>query len=63
MSCPHYDWWTNATRMIRNYPARKQEHEALTAQNVTADLSGMPHGSGGAGRSTEIAALREMAPA
>ena len=63
MSRPHYDWWVNAIRMIRNYPARKQEHDDITAQAVTADLSGMPHGGGGAGRTTEMAALREMAPA
>lgn len=62
MSRPHYDWWCNATRMIRNYPARKAEHDDLVSQSVTADMSGMPH-SGGAGRSTEAAALHQMAPA
>ena len=63
MSRPHYDWWCNATRMIRNYPARKAEHDELTAQNVTANMSGMPGGGGGASRTTELSALREMAPA
>lgn len=62
MSSPHFDWWCNATRMIRNYPARKQEHDDLQSQKVTADLSGMPCG-GSSGRTTENIALREMAPA
>lgn len=62
MSSPRNDWSVNVTWMIRNYPNRKREHDALISQNVTADLSGMPHG-GGAGRTTEIAATREMAPA
>ena len=62
MSSPHYDWWVNATRMIRNFPARKQEHDDLLAPTVTANLSGMP-GGGEAHRTTEDVALRQMAPA
>ena len=62
MSTNSYDWWPGVTRMIRNYPARKQEYEDLHSQTVVADLSGMPRGCGG-GRTTETIALRQMAPA
>ena len=62
MSTNSYDWWPGVTRMIRNYPARKQEYEDLHSQTVVADLSGMPRGGGG-GRTTETIALRQMAPA
>ena len=61
MSSPRDDWWSNAVRMVRNYPARKAEWEELHRQNVTANLSGMPMG-GTAGRSTEEVALRQMPP-
>ena len=29
MSQARYDWWYNAVWMVRNYPTRKQEHEAF----------------------------------
>lgn len=61
MSSPRDDWWSNAVRMVRNYPARKAEWEELHRQNVTANLSGMPKG-GSVGRSTETIALRQMSP-
>lgn len=62
MSKPHDDWWFNAVRMVRNYPARKQEYEELHNQSLVADMSGMPRGIG-ASRATEDIALRQMAPA
>ena len=62
MSNPRDDWWWNAVRMVRNYPARKQEYNDLHRQSFTIDLSGMPRG-GGASRKTEQIALRQMAPA
>jgi hypothetical protein len=48
--------------MVRNYPARKAEHEELHSQSLVADTSGMPGGSN-VSRTTENVAIREMAPA
>lgn len=62
MSTTRYDWWSNVTRMVRNYPARKAEYEALHCQSLVADTSGMPGGSC-VSRTTENIAIREMAPA
>ncbi len=62
MSKPCNDWWSNAVRMVRNYPARQQEYEELHSQALVADLSGMPRG-GSSSRCTENIALRQMAPA
>lgn len=59
MSTASNDWWCNVTRMVRNYPARKEEYEALHSQSLVADMTGMP-GSGVASRTTENIALREM---
>ena len=61
MSSPKNDWWSNAVRMVRNYPARKAEWESLHQQSITPNLSGMPKG-GSVGRSTEVIALRQMSP-
>lgn len=61
MSNTRNDWWTSATRMVRNYPARKAEYEALHSQSLVADMTGMPKGSG-ASRATENIALQEMPP-
>ena len=62
MSSPRNDWSVNVTWMIRNYPARKAEHDDLMSQSVVADLSGMPHGAGES-RPVEQIATREMPPA
>ena len=59
MSTASNDWWCNVTRMVRNYPARKEEYEALHTQSLVADTTGMPRG-GGSSRTTENIALREM---
>lgn len=48
--------------MVRNYPARKVEYEALHAQTISAQISGMPRGSE-TSRTTETTALKQMAPA
>lgn len=61
MSNTGNDWWSNVTRMVRNYPARKAEYEALHQQSLVAETSGMPRG-GGASRTTENIALRQMPP-
>lgn len=61
MSKPREIWWAYAKAMIRAYPTRKKEYDALHAQTVTADLSGMPRG-GGASRTTETIALRQLPP-
>lgn len=62
MSTARYDWWSNVTRMVRNYPARKAEYEELHRQSLTANNSGMPNG-GGVSRTIENIVAREMAPA
>ena len=59
MSCPRYDWWGYVKGMIRRYPALSREYAELHRQSITADLSGMPHGSG-AGRTIEMIAIREL---
>lgn len=61
MSKPRDDWWSNAVRMVRNYPARKAEYEELHTQSLVSDMSGMPRGNGTA-RTTENIVLRQMAP-
>jgi hypothetical protein len=61
MSNTRNDWWSNVTRMVRNYPARKAEYEALHSQSLVADMSGMPR-SGSTSRATENIALRQMSP-
>lgn len=59
MSKPRYDWWGYVKGMIRRYPALAEEYKELHTQTVTADISGMPRG-GGAGRTTEMIAIREL---
>ncbi|MBR2048291.1 MAG: hypothetical protein IJ960_06800 [Oscillospiraceae bacterium] len=61
MSNTKNDWWSSAIRMVRNYPARKSEYEALHSQSLVADMTGMPKG-GSASRTTENIALRQMPP-
>ena len=61
MSKPRYNWWPFVLNMIRDYPARLLEYKELHKQNITADLSGMPRG-GGASRTTEGIALRQLPP-
>ncbi len=38
MSSFRYDWWVNAVHMVQNYPARKQEYEALGDQMPPAKM-------------------------
>lgn len=61
MSKPRYNWWPFALNMIRDYPARHSEYKELHKQKTAADLSGMPRG-GGASRTTEGIALRQLPP-
>lgn len=62
MSSPRYDWWQSAVWAIRNYPARKREHDELHSVQLSAPMSGMPSGSD-VSRTTENIALKTMAPA
>lgn len=62
MSKPRFDWWSNASNMVRNYPSRKAEYEELHRQIIAAQISGMPHNSN-VSRTVEVSALREMPPA
>lgn len=59
MSKPRYNWWPYVLNMIRDYPIRKRDYDALHQQTITASTSGMP-GGGGASRTTEQIALRQL---
>ena len=61
MQKQRYRWWRFIRRVIRAYPALKQEYEELHRQSITVDLSGMPKGSGTA-RCTENLALQNLPP-
>jgi len=61
VSNPREDWWYNAVRMVRNYPARKAEYDELHRAGLSAPISGMP-GSSDVSRTTENIALRKMPP-
>ena len=61
MSKPRYRWWGFARAMIRDYPGLKKNLEELHSQNITANNTGMPKG-GGAGRTVESVALRQLPP-
>lgn len=61
MSKPRYRWWGFVRNMIRDYPALKEELDDLHSQSMAADYSGMPKG-GGAGRTVENIALRQLPP-
>lgn len=60
MSRTRYGWWAYVKDMIRRYPALSQEYADLHMQSITADYSGMPHGSGGETRTVENLAMREL---
>lgn len=60
MSKPRYKWWGYIRNVIRDYPRLMQEYDALHEQSVTPGMSGMP-GGGGAVRTVEAIAVRELA--
>ena len=51
----------NVQRIIRAYPELRRRKDAAQLQSTTASYSAQPRG-GGAGRSTEMAALRGLEP-
>lgn len=51
----------NVQRIIRAYPELRKRKDAAQIQSTTASYSAQPRG-GGAGRSTEMAALRGLEP-
>lgn len=59
MSRPRYDWWPYVKGMVRRYPALREQYADLHTQPMAANYSGMPH-PGGASRSTEDIAVREL---
>ena len=59
MSKPRYNWWHYVLNMIRDYPSRKMEFDALHEQKITANTSGIP-GGGGSSRTVERIALRQL---
>lgn len=60
MSKPRYRWWGFVRQMIRDYPALSDEWAELHSTQVTAKFSGTPSGGGGARRSVEDIALKQM---
>lgn len=61
MSSPRYRWWGFAKRMVRDYRELKTAMDDLRSQSITANMTGVPGGSG-AGRVVESIALRELPP-
>ena len=59
MSRPRYNWWPFALNMVRDYPYRKREFDALHEQKITASATGLP-GGGGSSRTVEQIALRQL---
>lgn len=59
MSKPRYNWWPFALNIIRDYPQHARKLKELQQVKLTADISGMPR-AGGASRSTEGVALRQL---
>ena len=59
MSKPKNIWWNYARNMIRVYPDRKREYDALHEQSLAINMSGMP-GGGGVSRPLENIAIREL---
>lgn len=55
-------YWAGAMEAVRQYPKHKAELQRLHSQNITANLNGMPGGSG-ASRTTENIATKELSPA
>lgn len=61
MKKQRYRWWRYIRRIIRDFPTLCAEAGELRDQSITASLSGMPRG-GGAGRTVEALALRQLSP-
>ena len=55
-------YWAGAIEAVEKYPERMQRLADLRSQKITASISGMP-GGGGASRTTEDVALRQLPPA
>lgn len=55
-------YWAGAIEAVKKYPERMKRLADLRSQNITASISGMP-GGGGASRTTEDVALRQLPPA
>lgn len=55
-------YWAGAIEAVEKYPERMQRLADLRSQKITASVSGMP-GGGGASRTTEDVALRQLPPA
>lgn len=63
MSKARYNWWPFALNMVRDYPYRKREFDALHEQKITASATGLPGGGpggGGSSRTVEQIALRQL---
>jgi len=58
-SKPRSRWWGFARRMIRDYPSLRYDLNLLQEQNITADISGLPRGSG-TSRTVETLALKQL---
>lgn len=56
-------WWSYAKHLIREYPALKNEYDALHIPHITADPTHIRVNSGNTSRSTESMAMRQLPPA
>lgn len=61
MSKPRYNWWPFVLNIIRDYPQRYKDLKELHQQKIVADNNGMP-GGGGASRTAESIATRQLKP-
>lgn len=55
-------YWAGAIEAVEKYPERMKRLADLRSQKITASISGVP-GGGGAARTTEDVALRQLPPA
>lgn len=61
MGKSRYNWWPFVLNIIRDYPQRAKDLKELHQQKTVADNNGMP-GGGGASRTAENIATRQLKP-
>lgn len=60
MSHPRYPWWSYVREIVRRYPAMRQAADELQGVRMTAVYGHHPGGGSDVGRTTEVAALRQL---
>lgn len=61
MSKPRKRWWGYARQAVKAYPLLKKALRDIQVPSITADISGMPKGSG-TSRTVENLSLRQLDP-